>query len=170
MTAIGLVLGIIANLIAFVSFVAFLNGLVGWLGVLVGFDDLSFQKILAKLFIPLAYILGISWEDSENVGKVVALKSIINEFVAYQELGKLKENHLISLRSSAIATFAICGFANPSSLGIMIGNLSTMCPEQRENIMKVSIRSWISGAVICFINASIAALLMPEDMFTEAWQ
>lgn len=167
MAAIPMILGIIANLVAFVSFVSFLNGALGWLGYLIGQDYLSFEWIFAKLFFPLAYILGIPFEDCENVAKVIASKTIINEFVAYQRLGEMKKAKLISLRSSAIATFAVCGFANPSSLGIMIGNLSTMCPEKKAVITKASIRAWISGCVICFINASIAGLLMNEAIFNK---
>lgn len=96
-TAIGLILGIIANLVAFVSFIAFLNGIVNWFGYLVGFDDLSFEWIFAKLFIPLAYVIGIPWEDCEHVASVIAAKTIINEFVAYERLGKLKIAGLISV-------------------------------------------------------------------------
>lgn len=97
MVAIDLILGIIANLVAFVSFMAFLNSAVNWLGYLVGFDDLSFEWIFAKLFIPLAYILGVPWDDCENIAKVIATKTIINEFVAYERLGKMKAQGLISV-------------------------------------------------------------------------
>lgn len=95
--AIELIAGIIANLIAFVSFVAFLNSLVSWLGMLVGHDYISFEWFFGKLFIPLAYIIGIPWEDCEKIGAVIATKTIINEFVAYERLGELKKNHLISV-------------------------------------------------------------------------
>lgn len=167
LAAIPMILGIIANLIAFVTFVSFMNGALAWFGYLVGHDYLSFEWIFAKMFFPLAYILGVPYEDCENVAKIIASKTIINEFVAYERLGVMKKAKLISLRSSAIATFAVCGFANPSSLGIMIGNLSSMCPEKKEIITRTSIRAWISGCVICFINASIAGLLMNENIFTN---
>lgn len=94
---ITLVLGIAANLVAFVAFIAFLNGVVNWFGFLVGFDDLTFESIFSKLFIPLAWIIGIPWEDCENVAQVIATKTIINEFVAYERLGKMKEDNLISV-------------------------------------------------------------------------
>lgn len=167
MTAISLVTGIIANLIAFVSFIAFANGVVSWFGYLIGLDFLSFEWIFSKLFIPLSYILGIPWEECSLVGRVIASKTIINEFVAYERLGVLKEQGLISKRSAAITTFAICGFANPSSLGIMIGNLSSMCPEQRGKIIGASIRALISGAVVCFINASIVGLLLNDEIYNR---
>lgn len=95
--AVVLIAGITANLIAFVSFVAFLNGIVGWLGMLVGYDFLTIEWFFGKLFIPIAYIIGIPWEDCERVGEVIATKTIINEFVAYQKLGIMKEQHLISV-------------------------------------------------------------------------
>lgn len=90
-TGLTLISGIIANLIAFISFVAFLNAIIGWLGVLVGLDFLSIEWFFGKLFIPLAYIMGIPWEDCEKVGEIIAAKNIVNEFVAYQKLGNLKK-------------------------------------------------------------------------------
>lgn len=100
--AIELIAGIIANLIAFVSFIAFLNSIVSWLGMLVGHEYVSFEWLFGKLFVPLAYIIGIPWEDCEKVGAVIASKTIINEFVAYERLGVLKQNHEISVRLDLI--------------------------------------------------------------------
>lgn len=83
---------------AFVSFIAFANGLTNWLGYLIGIDDLSCEMLIAKLFIPLSYIIGVPWEDCENIGKVIATKTIVNEFVAYQRLGELKATGQVSVR------------------------------------------------------------------------
>lgn len=91
MTALNLISGIIANLVAFISFVAFLNAIIGWLGMLVGYEFLTIEWFLGKCFIPLAYIMGIPWQDCAKVGEVIAAKNIINEFVAYQKLGVLKK-------------------------------------------------------------------------------
>lgn len=79
------------------SFIAFANGIVNWLGYLVGLDYLTFEWIFSKLFIPLAWIIGVQWDDCENVGIVIATKTIINEFVAYERLGRMKENEEISV-------------------------------------------------------------------------
>lgn len=98
-TAISLILGVIANLVAFVAFVAFLNGAVNWFGYLIGFDELTFEWLFAKLFTPLAYVLGVPWDECEHVGAVIASKTIINEFVAYERLGRLKKAGLISVSS-----------------------------------------------------------------------
>lgn len=89
--AINLVLGIIANLIAFVSFIAFLNGIINWLAVLVGEDQITFQWIFSKLFIPLSWIIGVPWDECEQVGELIGTKTIINEFVAYEKLGIFKK-------------------------------------------------------------------------------
>lgn len=96
-TAISLIAGITANLIAFVSFVAFMNSIVSWLGMLVGYDFISVEWFFGKLFIPLAYIIGIPWDECEKVGAVIAAKNIINEFVAYEKLGVLKRENAISV-------------------------------------------------------------------------
>lgn len=93
----SIVLGNIANIVAFVAFIAFINGAVEYFGWLVGFDGLSFEFIFGKVFIPLAWIIGIPWEDCENVAQLIATKIIINEFVAYQRLGQMKLDQLISV-------------------------------------------------------------------------
>lgn len=93
----SIVLGIITNIVAFIAFIAFINGAVEYFGWLVGFDGLSFELIFGKLFIPLAWIIGIPWEDCENVAQLIATKIIINEFVAYQRLGQMKLDQLISV-------------------------------------------------------------------------
>lgn len=95
--ALPLIAGITANLVAFVSMVAFLNGIIGWLAMLVGHEYVSFEWIFGKLFTPLAYIIGIRWDDCEKVGAVIATKTIVNEFVAFERLGKLAEHNLISV-------------------------------------------------------------------------
>lgn len=95
--AISLVLGICANIVAFVAFVAFLNALVSWLFILVGYDGITFEWIFSKLFIPLAWIIGIEWDDCGDVAQLIATKTIINEFVAYELLGKMKAAQQISV-------------------------------------------------------------------------
>ncbi|XP_053677626.1 solute carrier family 28 member 3-like [Anopheles nili] len=161
--ATSLILGIIANLIAFVSFVAFVNGLLGWMGMLVGFESVSLEWFCGRIFRPLAFVMGVSWKDSEHVGQIIGIKTVVNEFVAYQQLGTLIQNGTITARSATIATYAICGFANPSSLGIMIGALSAMAPVRRSAIASVSFRSFIAGSVACFMTACIAGLLIDDS-------
>ncbi|EDW89444.1 solute carrier family 28 member 3 [Drosophila yakuba] len=161
--AVPIVLGIIANIVAFVAFIAFLNGLVSWFGYLVGLEQIDFEWIFSKLFIPLVWAMGVPKEDCDIIAKVVATKTIINEFVAYERLGQYIENNQITARSAGIATFAICGFANPSSLGILIGSLSAMAPHRRSTITAVAFRAFVVGSIVCFVSASFAGILIQED-------
>ncbi|KAI8128428.1 hypothetical protein FF38_10023 [Lucilia cuprina] len=161
--AVPIVLGIISNIVAFVAFIAFLNAVVNWFGTLVGVDYIDFEWLFSKIFIPLAWIMGVPWEDCDAVAKVIATKSIINEFVAYEKLGVLITSKAIGARSAGIATFAICGFANPSSLGILIGSLGAMAPKRRGFITSVAFRAFIVGSIVCFMSASFAGILMQNE-------
>jgi pyrimidine nucleoside transport protein len=158
-----LVLGIIANLIAFVSFVAFINGILSWLGMLVGFEGFTLEFILRKVFIPLAWIMGVQWEDCEEVARLIGIKTIVNEFVAYQQMGESKHAGLLSPRSELIATYALCGFSNPGAVGIMIGALVSMAPENRNAITEVAFRAFIAGSATCFLTACIAGMLSADE-------
>lgn len=105
---------------------------------------------------PLSWLIGVPWHECEDVGHLIGLKTVVNEFVAYQKLGEFKQEHRLSPRSEAIATYAICGFSNPGSIGIMIGGLSTMAPEKREQITNIALRAFIAGSLVTFLTASIA--------------
>ncbi|XP_055920056.1 solute carrier family 28 member 3 isoform X2 [Eupeodes corollae] len=168
--AIPIIMGIIANIVAFVSFVAFLNGVFNWFGYLVGLNDIDFEWIFSKIFIPLAWAMGVPWKDCDIIAKVIASKTIINEFVAYERLGEYIDAEKIEPRSAGIATFAICGFANPSSLGILIGSLGVMAPTRRSLITSVALRAFIVGSIVCFISASFAGLLIPEEETARAYE
>ena len=112
-----LVVNITAIVVAFIAFMAFLNSVVAFLGELVGVSGLSFDYILGKLFIPLSFVMGVDWEDCEKVSRLIGIKTILNEFIAYRELGVLIEAGKLTARSQVIATYALCGFANPGSIG-----------------------------------------------------
>ncbi|XP_049308837.1 solute carrier family 28 member 3 [Bactrocera dorsalis] len=161
--AIPIVAGIIANIVAFVAFVAFLNGVVNWLCFLVGLEDIDFEWIFSKLFIPLVWTMGVPYQDCNIVAKIVATKSIINEFVAYERLGEYIKSGELEARSISITTFAICGFANPGALGILIGTLSAMAPNRRYVITSVAMRAFVVGSIVCFVSASFAGLLLQEE-------
>ena len=108
---------------------------------------------------PLSYLMGVPWSECEDVGTLIGLKTVVNEFIAYQKLGEFKlEPGRLSPRTEAIATYAICGFSNPGSIGIMIGGLSAMAPEKREQIASVAMRSFIAGSLVCFLTASTAGI------------
>ncbi|XP_060808768.1 uncharacterized transporter YutK isoform X2 [Amyelois transitella] len=134
---IALVLNIIANLVAFISFIAFINGVLGYCGSLLGYEGFNLEWMFGKFFIPLCWVMGVPWEECENVGALIGLKTVVNEFVAYQRMGEMKDQGLLSPRSELIATYSLCGFTNPASAAIMIGAISAMAPDQREPLSSV---------------------------------
>ncbi|CAH0390872.1 unnamed protein product [Bemisia tabaci] len=163
---IELVLRIVATVLCFVAFATFVNGCLGWLGLLVGVEGLSMGSILGTMFIPVALIMGVDPAQSYEVAQLIGIKTSLNEFIAYEKLGELKRENRLSARSEAIATFALCGFSNPAAMGGLIGTLSTLCPEQTQNVTKVAFRAVIAGSITCFITACVAGLLIPEDGFS----
>lgn len=114
------------------------------------------QLILSKVFMPLSWIIGVPWDQCEDVATLIGLKTVVNEFVAYKKLGEFKKAGKLTPRVEAIATFAICGFANPGSIGIMMGSLGSMAPEKRQQIAEVVIRAFVSGSIVCFLSACTA--------------
>ena len=109
---------------------------------------------MAKVCIPLAWVMGIPWKDCEKVGTLIGLKTVVNEFMAFEKLGQFKQE--LSPRSQAIATYAICGFANPASVGVLIGGLTSLAPEKSKEITGVAMRAFVSGSFVCFLTACIA--------------
>ncbi|XP_036346521.1 solute carrier family 28 member 3-like [Rhagoletis pomonella] len=107
--------------------------------------------------------MGVPNKDCDIVAKIVATKSIINEFVAYERLGEYIKNGQLEARSIGITTFVICGFANPGALGILIGSLSAMAPNRRYIITSVAMRAFVVGSIVCFVSASFAGLLLQEE-------
>ncbi|XP_032670572.1 solute carrier family 28 member 3-like [Odontomachus brunneus] len=160
LAALPIVLGITANIVAFVAFITFFNAILSWFGGLVGYDALSLEIILAKVFMPLSWVMGVPWEQCEDVATLIGLKTVVNELVAYQRMGEFKKQGRIFGRSETIATFAICGFANPGSIGITIGCLSSLAPEKKEQITGAVVRAFFAGSAVCFLTASIAGMLV----------
>lgn len=165
-TSIGLVANIAANLIAFLAILGFVNAALSWLGGLVGFPDITFQLICSYLFMPIAFMMGVPYEESFTVAELIGTKLFLNEFIAYEKLSELKSNRLtglsdetISIRSEIICTYALCGFANFSSFGIVIGGLSSICPSRRADISRLVMRALLTGTFVSLINACVAGLL-----------
>ncbi|KAK6318224.1 hypothetical protein J4Q44_G00115150 [Coregonus suidteri] len=170
--SIGLVANIAANLIAFLAILAFINASLGWLGGLVGFHSVTFEMICSYVFMPVAFMMGIPFEESFTVAQLIGTKLFLNEFLAYRKLSQLKGNRVngldeivdderqwISVRSEIICTYALCGFANFSSLGIVIGGLSSICPSRRGDISSLVLRALFTGTCVSLINACIAGIL-----------
>jgi len=122
--------------------------------------DLTLQKILGWLFAPLAFVIGIPWEEAAAAGALLGVKTVLNEFVAYLQMAALPEGAL-SERSRLIMTYALCGFANFGSLGIMVGGLIAMVPERRSEITELGLRTIISGTLATLMMASVVSLVAP---------
>ena len=160
-----LVVNITAIVVAFIAFMAFLNSVVAFLGEQVGIAGLSFDIILGKIFIPLTFCMGVEWADCEKVSRLLGLKTVLNEFIAYRELGKLIDAGDLSQRSTVIATYALCGFANPGSIGVQLATLSSMAPDRKSDFADVAFRAFVSGSMACFLTACIAGALYDEKGF-----
>ncbi|XP_016345117.1 sodium/nucleoside cotransporter 2-like [Sinocyclocheilus anshuiensis] len=183
--SIGLVANIAANLIAFLAILDFINATLRWLGGMVGFPDVTFELICSYVFMPVAFMMGIPYEESFTVAELIGTKLFLNEFIAYEKLSVLKNNRLngiledgvdknwLSIRSEIICTYALCGFANFSSLGIVIGGLSSICPPKKSVISTLVLRALFTGTCVSLINACVAGILFVPpldcvDLFRNA--
>jgi len=140
-----------AMLISFLALVAALNAALGLVG-------LSLQQILGWAFAPLAWSMGVPWQDATTVGNLLGTRMVLNEFVAYSQLGPLKAT--LDPRSFTIATFALCGFANFSSIGIQIGGIGALAPNRRHDLARLGIRAMLAGTLANFVTATIAGFLL----------
>jgi CNT family concentrative nucleoside transporter len=140
-----------AMLISFVSLVALLNAILGVAG-------LSMQQILGWMFAPVAWSLGVPWRDATTVGNLLGTRMVLNEFIAFAQLGPMKDT--LDPRSFTIATFALCGFANFSSIGIQIGGISALVPERRSDLARLGLRAMLAGTLANFLTAIIVGFLL----------
>lgn len=148
-----------AMLLAFVALIAMLNGMLGGIGDWFGYGDLTFNMILGKIFAPLMYVMGIPWAEADIAGNLIGTKLILNEFVAYVELFKLPEGSL-SPHSTMVVTFALCGFANLSSIAILMGGFGVLVPKRRHLIAKWGLKAVAAGSLSNLMSAALASLLM----------
>lgn len=153
-----LAISIGAMLIAFVSLIAMLNGILSGAGHLVGIEGLTMQKILGFAFSPIMYLLNIPWAEAQAAGGIFGEKLILNEFVAYATLGEAQAS--LSPRTVAILTFALCGFANISSIAILLGALGTLAPERMPQIAKFGLHVVLAGSLSNLMSAALAGLLI----------
>lgn len=153
-----LALNVGAMLLAFIGLIALLNGIVGGIGNLFNYEDLTIQYLLGILFAPIAWVLGVPWEDANLVGSLIGQKLILNEFVAYIDLAKMTPD--LAPISQAIATFALCGFANLSSLAILLGGIGLMAPRRRPEIAQLGLKAVLAGSLSNLMSAAIAGLFI----------
>ncbi|MDB4491450.1 NupC/NupG family nucleoside CNT transporter [bacterium] len=147
-----------AMLLAFVSLIALLNLLVGGVGGWFGLETLTVQQILGYVFSPLAWVLGIPWSEAMQGGSFIGQKIILNEFVAYQEFATIKDS--LTLRTQGIITFALCGFANLSSIAILLGGLGVMAPSRRSEIARYGLKAVAAASLANFMSAAIAGFFL----------
>ncbi|HYG99912.1 MAG TPA: nucleoside transporter C-terminal domain-containing protein [Terriglobales bacterium] len=153
-----LALNVAAMLIAILALVALLNGILGWTHNHISWFPGSLQAILGPLFAPVAWVIGVPWKDCMEIGNLLGTRMVINEFVAFSQLGPMKS--ALDPRSFAIATFALCGFANFSSIGIQIGGIGALAPNKRDELARLGFRAMLAGTMANLMSASIVGILM----------
>ncbi|MBV9497846.1 MAG: NupC/NupG family nucleoside CNT transporter, partial [Acidobacteriaceae bacterium] len=153
-----LALNIAGMLIAFIALIAMVNGGLGWLHSVAHWMPASLQDILAFIFAPIAWALGVSWNDCATIGNLLGTRMVLNEFVAFVELGKLKA--MLQPRSFVIATFALCGFANLSSIAIQIGGIGALAPNRKSDLARLGLKAMLVGTLANFMSACIAGIML----------
>ena len=153
-----LALNVGAMLLAFVALIAMLNGGIGWVGSLLGYENLTFQAILGFLLQPLAWAIGVPWSEAQIAGSFIGQKFVVNEFVAYIDFLANKEQ--LSASTQAIITFALCGFANFSSIAILMGGIGAMAPTRRKEIAKLGLKAVIAATLSNLMSAALAGLFL----------
>ncbi|MPY68205.1 NupC/NupG family nucleoside CNT transporter [Deinococcus sp. SDU3-2] len=156
----GLALNVGAMLIAFIGLIALLNTLLGALGGVFGFPDLSVQLLLGYLFAPLAFVMGVPWGEAATAGSFIGQKLVTNEFVAFVEFADALKEGAFSPKVEAIITFALCGFANLSSLAILLGGLGSLAPTRRGDIAQLGLRAVAAGTLANLLSGTLAGMLI----------
>ncbi|SHH71949.1 NupC/NupG family nucleoside CNT transporter [Ferrimonas marina] len=161
-----LALNVGAMLLAFIGLIAMLNGIIGWAGELVGFEGLSLELILGYIFMPLAFVMGVPWEEALVAGSFIGQKIVVNEFVAYINLAPYLSGEALingaemTARTQAILAFALCGFANLSSIAILLGGLGAMAPSRRHDLAQLGLRAVVAGSMSNLMSATLAGLFL----------
>jgi concentrative nucleoside transporter, CNT family len=169
-----LALNVGAMLLAFIALIALFNALLGWIGSvtqlttvfqnigwLAANQPLSLEVVLGWLLAPLAWLMGVPWADAPAIGTLLGIKTVVNEFVGYLQLSALLAGDTpLSPRSVIIATYALCGFANFSSIAIQIGGIGGIAPSRRSDLARIGLRAMIAGTLAAFMTATIAGMLI----------
>ncbi|MDE2923436.1 MAG: NupC/NupG family nucleoside CNT transporter [Acidobacteriota bacterium] len=154
-----LALNVGAMLLAFIALVALVNGILGPVGGWIGLPGLNLEMILGFLFRPLAWVMGVPWAEADAVGTLLGLKTAANEFVAYSRFEDISAENQLSEKSRVIATYALCGFSNFSSIAIQIGGIGGIAPERKSELASLGLRAMIAGTLACLQTATIAGLI-----------
>jgi concentrative nucleoside transporter, CNT family len=154
----SLALNVAAMLVAFLALIALLNGVMGWVHGFANWFPASLQAVLGWLFAPVAWLIGIPWKDATHIGSLLGIRMVGNELIAYGQLGQWKEQ--IDPRSFTIATYALCGFANLSSIGIQIGGIGALAPSRKDDLARLGFRAMLAGTMANLLSAAIVAMLV----------
>ena len=161
-----LALNVGAMLLAFVALIYMCNGILGWVGGLLGFEGLTLELIFGRVLAPLAWVMGVPWADAPFIGSLMGIKTVLNEFVAYLQLaGAIGETPVgvpggLSSRSVIIATYALSGFANFSSIAMQIAGIGGIAPSRRQDLSRLGLRAMIGGSIAAFMTATVAGMIL----------
>jgi CNT family concentrative nucleoside transporter len=158
---VALALNVGAMLIAFTALIALLNALLGWIGGWIGEPNLTLQQVFGYALAPLAWLCGIEWQYCPRVGSLLGIKTVLNEFIAYFEMGQnwAKDPAYLSPRAGLLATYALCGFANFASVGIQIGGISVLAPSRRADLSRIALLAMFGGTIATLMTACVVGVL-----------
>lgn len=157
----SLALNVGAMILAFVALIAMCNGILGWAGGLVGQEGVTLEGILGWLLSPLAWVMGVPWSDATQVGSLMGVKTMVNEFVAYLQLADgLASGSSLQPRSVVMATYALSGFANFASIAIQLGGIGGIAPSRRQDLSRLGLRAMVAGSIAAFMTATVAGILV----------
>ncbi len=155
-TGLTLALNVGAMLLAFVAMIALVNGILGGIGGWFGIEDLTLQRILGIMFAPLAFVVGVPWDEALQAGSLIGQKIAVTEFYAYINFVEVKET--LTPHTQVIVTFALCGFANFASIAILLGGLGSIVPERRKDVARLGVKALIGGTLSNLMSAALAGL------------
>jgi CNT family concentrative nucleoside transporter len=153
-----LCLNIAAMLIAFLALIALADGVFGWAHSHIAWIPQSMEKLFGIIFAPVAWLLGVSWNDCASIGQLLGERLVLNEFIAFIDLGKIKSQ--LDPHSFTIATYALCGFANFSSIAIQVGGIGALAPNRKSDLARLGMRAVAAGTMANFMSACIAGMLV----------
>ncbi len=155
-----LALNVGAMLLAFIAIIAMLDAALGWAGGMFGYEELSLRGIFGVVFAPVAWLMGVPWADSGSVGSLLGIRLVANEIVAYQEMHEMILSGALSPRAEVISTYALCGFANFSSIAIQVGGIGSLAPGRRKEFAALGIRCLVGGTMATMMTACVAGVLI----------
>lgn len=147
-----------AMLLAFIALISMLNGILGFLGGLAGYEELTLELILGYMFQPIAWLIGIPWHEANLAGSFIGQKVVVNEFIAYSSYVSYQDQ--LSEHSQAIITFALCGFANLSSIAILMGGIGAMAPNRRQEIAQLGLKAVLAATLANLMSAALAGIFL----------